>query len=472
MQNNARRNIRYFFSDAMLENQTKRIVILEKDHTRRDYLRSILEADSGLAFCFDKVSACFDNLSRLNPDLILVGRIPRSGIYRFINAHSATDCELPSLLMTQDQAIRKYIEVGGVSNITINDAQLDSSTINRLVEEVLTENKKQVPNNDRPFIVGKSPCVDNIRQILPELIATRECVLIEGENGTGKEMVARAIHKQSESQDLFIKISAQDLQPDMTPVGLLEIIRKTIPQADLAFADLSATVFIRELGYLNYALQAEILNLIECLPKLWRRPAPLRVIASTSVGSDILQAENRLRKDLYFRLNVLNLKIDPLRKRKEDIPLLTDYFSFQYCKLLGRGFFEMPEDTMDLFLNYHWPGNTRELESVVKRAVINGDGGQFLKNIQDMRKGNPSPQEQILLEGAATIDTLVGAKEYLAQAEQRPLKEICSRFMARVEITVMKKALVATNWNRKKAAQMLNISYKSMLNKIKEYGLA
>ena len=123
-------------------------------------------------------------------------------------------------------------------------------------------------------------------------------------------------------------------------------------------------------------------------------------------------------------------------------------------------------------MDYQWPGNTKELESVVKRAVMNGDAGKFLKDMYLMRNETLSKTQLMMNEGLGATNYMVDTKDFLKQVEESSLKEISSNFMGKVEKKVMQKALEATNWNRKKAAVMLNISYKSMLNKIKAYDLA
>ncbi|MFC1878189.1 sigma-54-dependent transcriptional regulator [Thermodesulfobacteriota bacterium] len=466
----------------MLRTEQKKVVILEKDHAQRDFLRSVVAADSGLAFCFDRVALCFDNLAQLNPDLIVVGSFPRNSILRFINAHKATNCNLPSLLMTQDIEIKKYLEINGVSNIRMCESNLKFSTFNKSVAYALKQNTETPYDKNCPFIVGNSSDIIKIKEILPVMNMSRESVLIEGEKGIGKEMIARAIHRLSGDKDLFVKISAQEIQPGSSRLNLLEIIgrkiRNEINSSNPQFPhEVMSTILIDELGYLPDSIQSELLDIVDNghdLPHCFSSGVKnkLRIISTTSVGSDYLLSENRLRKDLFYRLNVLNFKMSPLRQRKEDIPLLVDYFSFGYCKLLGRSFFELPSEAIDIFMDYHWPGNTKELETIVKRAVMNGDDGKFLKDLHLVNTKASSKTDQKMIEDLKACSTIDNERDYLKQVEKTPLKEICSNFLAKVEKKVMRKALESTNWNRKKAAAMLNISYKSMLNKIKEYGLA
>lgn len=461
--------------------EQKKIVILEKDHVQRDFLRSVVAAGFGLSFCFDRIASCFDNLAQLDPDLILVGSFPRKGIMQFINAHKATNCNLPSLLMTKDNEIKQYLELTNLSNIKIYDNNLNLNTFNSSITNAIKKNKRTIDNNNYQFIVGNSPDIVKIKKILPDLNNSRESILLEGEKGSGKELIARAIHCKADSKDLFIKISAKDIQSGSSRLNVLKVIDQKIQKITKGFntrspSEVRATIFIDEIGYLPKSIQSELLQIIDCGQGSTNCFSPMmknnfRIISSTSVGADCLLAESRFRKDLFYRLNVINLNIEPLRQRKEDIPLLVDYFSYGYCKMLGRSFFELPPETIDIFMNYHWPGNTKELESVVKRAVMNGDDGKFLKEMHLANKKTLSKKHELMIEGFKATSSIAVSKDYLKQVERESLKDICSNFMGKVEKRVMRKALEATNWNRKKAADMLNISYKSMLNKIKEYGL-
>jgi transcriptional regulator with AAA-type ATPase domain len=139
--------------------------------------------------------------------------------------------------------------------------------------------------------------------------------------------------------------------------------------------------------------------------------------------------------------------------------------------MLGRSYFEFPQEIIDTFMDYHWPGNIKELEAVVKRAVMEDDASKFLKEMYLMNTDRLSKTHQMMIEGLKATSSIVDKKDYLKQVNKSSLKDICSNFTGKIEKEVMRKSLEATNWNRKKAAVMLNISYKSMLNKIKQYGL-
>lgn len=197
----------------------------------------------------------------------------------------------------------------------------------------------------------------------------------------------------------------------------------------------------------------------------------LRLLAGTSVDTEKIVSAETLRKDIFYRLNVLKISLPPLRHRKEDIPFMVDFLVYRYCKRYGKSYFEMPGKAKQAFLQYLWPGNIRELEEVVKRMVLRGENETSLKNILPQETPIETGQSEMWLESLRFIDETISAKEYLNFTGNMPMKQICAEFMAEVEKKVMRSALASTNWNRKRAASILNISYKSMLNKIKYYGL-
>ena len=294
----------------MVKAAKKKIIILEEDHAQRDFLRSVVATQSDLAFCFDRVTSCFDNLTQLNPDLIVVGSFPRTSILRFINAHRAIDCNLPSLLMSQDSEIKRYLELNALNNIKMFESKLNFKTFNKTISNTIKTIGKKACKNNFPFIVGNSPGMVKLKEFLPSLNHSRESILIEGEGGTGKEFIVRAIHCLSGSRDLFVKISAKEVPPGTERLDLIGVLQKhiqkiTCDKNSQQLSDSTATIFIDELGCLPDSVQSELLPLVDQgrdMPQHRRSKTPnaIRFISSTSVGSDYLLSENRIRKDLFL----------------------------------------------------------------------------------------------------------------------------------------------------------------------------
>jgi len=191
----------------------------------------------------------------------------------------------------------------------------------------------------------------------------------------------------------------------------------------------------------------------------------VRFIVSTSSDLSLFVEKGEFRKDLFYRLNVIRMDIPPLRNRIQDIPLLAFFFNDRFCEDLGKSHYDLAEKTKNILRRYHWPGNVRELENVVRHSVLLGN---------EYRMMNQRHQSNDFIdysENIYDIAELSDVRRYLKDLSKVSLKDICREFITRTEKKVMKQVLKKTNWNRKKAAILLDISYKSLLNKIKAYDL-
>ena len=467
----------------MLDKKQKKIVILEENHTRLDYLKSIVSQTSDLAFCFGQVANCFDNLFHLNPDLIVVGSLPREDIIRFINAHSATQCDFPSILITKDSFVKRYLKLNNDRGMFACDSELSLAQYKKSAPKIHKNHSHLSAGEDSPILVGSSPWVSGIKAVLPGLIRSHENVLIQGEKGTGKEYLARIIHLGDEhhESDIFAKMSASLLDGCVSNISLIDNLQNICGSMDQGGRGkgkrrVSVTLYIDELCDIPMFLQRDILMLMEYGNLNHGKKENvdienLRLLVGTKVETEKYVSSQALRKDIFYRLNVLKIDLPPLRHRKEDIPFIIDFFVYRYCKRYGKSYFEMPGKAKQAFLQYDWPGNIRELEEVVKRMVLRGENEAFLGNMLPQETPIHTEQSEMWVESLRFIDEFINVKEYLNSTGNMPMKQICAEFMAEVEKKLMKSALVSTNWNRKKAASMLNISYKSILNKIKLYGL-
>jgi DNA-binding NtrC family response regulator len=322
-----------------------------------------------------------------------------------------------------------------------------------------------------------------MKTLLPGLIRSRENVLIQGEKGTGKEYLARVIHFGDEcyKRGIFAKMSASLLGGCASDVSLIDNVRSTCASKNPGShskkkGGIPVTLYIDELYDIPEFLQRDILMLMECGKNNHRKKENIniesvRLLVGANVETEKYVSAQPLRKDIFYRLNVLKIALPPLRHRKEDIPYLIDFFLYKYCKRYGKSYFELPEKAKHVLLQYHWPGNIRELEEVVKRMILKGENDDFLKNLLPQETPIYTEQSKMWLESLGFIDEIIKARKYLNFTGNVPMKQICAEVMAEVEKKVMMSALVSTNWNRKRAASVLNISYKSMLNKIKDYGL-
>ena len=328
-------------------------------------------------------------------------------------------------------------------------------------------------SNKCPSIVGNNPEIVKIKEMIPELSRSSETVLLKGEKGTGKELVAKVIqYKSGRRENPFVKVNCSALTNEMSENELLGRNVQAIKDLNqrkkgiFSVAD-TGTLFFDEIGQLQPAYQAELLLFLEQngMSKTVanaEEKIDVRVIASTSADLESLVKTGIFLKKLYNRLNVISIIIPPLRYRLEDIPLLSDFFTDKYCDELGKNHYRLSQKAKNVFFSYHWPGNVLELENLIKGAVALGNEDNLINQLNGQSRTN---------EYTHNFAELADINKRIQDSGNLPLKDICREINAQAEQKLMKQALEKTNWNRKKAATMLNISYKSLLNKIKAYNL-
>jgi DNA-binding NtrC family response regulator len=461
-----------------------RIVILEKNQSRRDTIRSIVFGRGYLPFIFDKETTCFDNLLSLQADLIISGSLSNNRIYRFVNTVKMIDCSLPVLIITSDRSIHEFVESNGYSDVKILKKNFKTTDIKGAISSLIRDRGIGSGNGGQEshHIIGNSPEIRKIKKRISKLHNLNEPVLIQGEPGTGKELIARAIHRQSERcNNPFTKICLAEMNPN-----LLEDIIFRFDQNGFQDPNKHAsgsnnlleggTLLLDEIADLPVADQSRLLALFEnggnpgvAGLNIKKIPDAAIVVTSSSVVDELVR-KGKIRKDLFYRTSVIPIEIPPLRERVSDIPLLTDYFADKFCMENGTGYIEFSKNIKDSFCRYTWPGNVRELKSMVKRAVIYGNKDKIIQNFAAQCAQNPNSLN--LDEKLFDLAGLSKLKSYLNECDKPTLKSVRDVFLSRTEKAIIKKALKKTNWNRKKAAGLLDISYKSLLNKIKEYRLA
>ena len=466
----------------MPNNDPHKIILLETDKARRDHLKSAVQRWGFKPFSFDNELICLDNLLPLDPDLVISGNLSTENTVNFINSVKMVNYGLPVLLMSGDRHIQEYISINGLSDIKVARKNMSPDEIKALILQALADSNSGVCDVTMPLIVGNSPEIVKLKKLIPKINQTDEAVLINGEPGTGKELLAKAIHKHSDRNNQpYIKVNAVRL-----PYRLLEdeLFGNNNPVVSdfprhkngaLAAAK-TCTLFIKEVGAFPESLQVKVSHLIDngihsTFTDSKKKPVDVRIIASTTKDLANLAEKNLFRKELFYRLNVLTLTIPPLRARAADIPSLTDFFCYKHCFEFGRSCFQISSRTKERFCEYHWPGNVRELENAVKNIVLVGDEEYLLKGLFSSKAVHRKKQENSLHEIIDLDDGLPDIGPYLKRTNNFSLRSIQGQFVGLAETKLIRKVLETTNWNRKKAAMLLGISYKSLLNKLKLYNI-
>jgi two-component system response regulator AtoC len=310
-------------------------------------------------------------------------------------------------------------------------------------------------------LLGQSEGIMRVLRLIDKVAEYRTTVLIQGESGTGKELVARALHKRSaRAARAFVAINCGAIPESLMESELFGHKRGAFTDAHsdkrgLAQEADGGTLFLDEVGELTLALQVKLLRVLQegvvrPLGAVKDIQVDARIVAATVRDLAKEVAAGRFREDLYYRLNVLQINVPPLRERQTDIPLLADHFIERNNCRLGTRIQGLDAAAKKLLLSYQWPGNVRELENVIERAVVLADGDLLGVEALPPQLHDPS-------------DAVAGA----LQSGELSIK----RATTLIEQFLIRRALDKTRGNRTAAAKLLEISHRALLYKIKDYGL-
>jgi two-component system response regulator AtoC len=320
---------------------------------------------------------------------------------------------------------------------------------------------------DGLFFVAACPEMRRIRSQVAQIANVDVPVLLLGESGTGKEILARLIHKLSaRARRTFLKVNCAALPAELLEselfgyeagafTGAVRPKPGKFEQCD------KGTILLDEIGEMPVGMQAKLLHVLQDqqFSRLGSRSVvrvDVRILAATNVDVQQAMATKKLRQDLYYRLNAVSLLLPPLRDRREEIPVMLRHFMARFAARYARTPPPLSPRLLEACIRHPWPGNLRELENFVKRFLILGDESLALAEIENRDDSGLPPVET-----------------KLEPAPERPggLKSLVRSLKDEAEIQAISRALEQTNWNRKRAAALLNISYKALLYKIRQYGL-
>jgi two-component system response regulator AtoC len=382
------------------------------------------------------------------------------------------------------------------------------------------------------MLFGHSDKMAQVRSLVERVADTDVTVLIRGESGTGKELVAHALHGQSLRKDKpFLKVNCAALPGELLESELFGYEKGAFTGAihqkpgKFEFAN-QGTIFLDEIGDIGFPLQAKLLQVLQDgeFSRLGGRGdvrVDVRVIAATNRDLELAVAEGQFREDLYFRLNVVTIQLPPLRERREEIPLLVDHFLKKYSVQYNKPVASISRELQEQLEAYDWPGNVRQLENLMKRMVVLGMEAPIMRELQQPaarlalrfplsaaasraavppQPDMPPPAAAVSSPPANGFDTHGSppaapagstngtrangngaVKGNGASIDHEPaaaspsgnvsLKEIARTAARQAERDLILRMLTRTRWNRKEAAEILGISYKALLYKIKENGL-
>jgi two-component system response regulator AtoC len=333
-----------------------------------------------------------------------------------------------------------------------------SSTFIEVGEMMAQENGVFIYTSDK---------MQRIKEIVDQVANTDVTVLIQGESGVGKEVVARSIHLNSSRRDKpFVKVNCAALPQELLESELFGYEKGAFTGAyrqkpgkfELANG---GTIFLDEIAEISPLLQSKLLQVLQ--DKEFSRlggekdiRVNVRVLAATNRNIEDAVRAGRFREDLYYRLNVVGITIPPLRERKEEIPIFIEYLLDKFRKKYSKSAQPISDQMMKALLDHRWVGNVRELENFIQKFVVLGNEEMILDELSFMMEK----------------DTKQETKELNPNNNAGPsLKDVHREAVIKAEGKVIREALELTNWNRKKAANILNVSYKALLYKVKECGI-
>ena len=387
---------------------------------------------------------------------------------------------------------------------------------NRLVSE-LSELRQQLSDDEDRAVWGNSEKMRAIATVIEQVADSDVAVLIRGESGVGKELVSRAIHQRSTRRNRpFVKVNCAALPAELLESELFGHERGAFTGAantrigKFEQAD-TGTLMLDEIGEMKPALQAKMLHVLQDgeftkLGSNKRVQVDVRIVAATNRDLEKMMLSGDFREDLYYRLKVIELTVPPLRERRDEIPTLIDFFIARYARKYNRPARPLTDPLRQLFMHYEWPGNIRELENMIKRVVILQDEQLVIREIErNMQRAvataaaaapaaaaaaaamaamvagmpgyppmppmpYPAPMPPAPVDDPA--EEAAGADEPIANAGGGSLASVAKAASMKAERAAIEQTLRQVHWNRRKAAQILGVSYKTLLNKIKECGIS
>ena len=457
------------------------ILLVEDKDSLRTMLRHALEAQDHTVIEARDQAEAIAALQTTRPGVVLSDlRLPNGDGFGVLRAAKEIDPELPVIVMTAFGSIQDAVAAMKEGALDFLAKPVDPDHLLLMVERALAQRRLATENlllkeelaqrRGAPHIVGEDPRRQQVSIQLQRAAGTDTTVLLEGESGTGKELFARTLHVLSPRADgPFVAINCAAIPETLLETELFGHEKGAFTGAsnrkpgkfELAHR---GTLFLDEIGELPLSLQAKILRALE--EKNFERvggtsliQVDVRVVAATNRNLRQAVAARQFREDLFFRLSVFPITIPPLRERQSDIPMLARYFIERFCRDLNKKPLAFAPSAVEALQNYQWPGNVRELQNCIERAVILTEGDTIharhlslsFSEAPSAAAADASPWAGIDLSGTMAAAT--------------------ARVVAEVEKRKIERALTDAGGNRARAAESLQLGFKTFTSKLREHGL-
>jgi two-component system, NtrC family, response regulator AtoC len=450
------------------------ILLVDDEPGMLRYIRTLLEVDD---YTVQTASTGEDALQQvekgLRPDLVLLDLLmPGIDGLQTLEQLRQLVPGLKVVMLSCVSDTRKVVQAIRLGAHDYLTKPFQKAELDKVIDQCLGKNQQNLPGEveelyDDVFFVAASPAMRKIRSQAALVANVDIPVLMLGESGTGKEVVARLIHKLSpRAHRTFLKVNCAAVPGDLLESELFGHEAGAFTGATHAKPGKfelcnKGTILLDEIGEMPALLQAKLLHVLQdqTFSRLGSRSVikvDVRILAATNINIPEALASKRLREDLYYRLNAFTMQLPPLRERKEEIPILLKHFMARMAEQYARPPLPLSANMLQACQDYSWPGNLRELNNFIKRYLVLGDeilAIQELKPKDDGHGARPDAAHGPAEGGGGLKSVARGAKD---EAEAEAIRQ----------------ALDQTNWNRKQAAALLQISYKALLYKIRQYGIA
>ncbi len=464
-----------------------RVLIIDDDPGIREYLHTVVSRQGYRVFSAVDGEEAQASLPESRPDVVTLDAVlpGMDGLETLRNLKERLP-EVPVIMLSghgQAQMIVEAMRCGASDFLRkpfeVEELELAFSKAletNALKEEVVNLRGRVRSEATKLLLGGDSPKMREVREIIEQVADTDITVLIRGESGTGKELVARSLYELSDRRDRpFVKVNCAALPSELLESELFGFEKGAFTGAQkrklgkFEYAN-QGTIFLDEISEMAPGLQAKLLQVLQDgeFSRLGGEgdvKVDTRIIAATNRNLEEAVRDGDFREDLYYRLNVVTVLLPPLRDRTDAVPLLTEQFLKKYNEQYGKNMDRLSPELMQMMGLYDWPGNVRELENMIKRAVVLGSENAIRKELQLREKPHQTSS------AGDELDLLSLGADFSGE-KGLDLKAISKRAARVAEKKVIERVLNQTRWNRKAAAELLQISYKALLYKMKESGLS
>jgi DNA-binding NtrC family response regulator len=446
----------------------RRILVIDDNKSTLKVINAILTQDKYAVFTASTSEEALDLLKKETMHLILLDlKMPNMDGIELYGKIRRMDSNVSVIMMTAYGTVESAVQAmkAGIENYLQKPLNFDELriTIAKILEKIDMKEDLAILKGERrgenifENMIGKSKKMREVFKKISNIARTDSTVLITGESGTGKEMAARAIHNLSKrSGNKMISINLAAIPEGLQESELFGYEKGAFTGAYMAkqgkfeAAD-RGTIFLDEIGNINYRVQAKLLRFleerkVEPLGSNKSRAIDLRIISATNADIKADIEKGNFREDLYFRLNVISINMPPLRERKADIPLLTNYFLREVCLRNNMNEKIISDEAVERLMEYGWPGNIRELRNVIEEAVVVSSGNKIGPDMLNLSYGRYTGRE---------TDTQITADMPLAEVEKKSIIN----------------ALIKTKGNQTRAAKLLGITRKMIMNKIEKHNI-